>query len=251
MVPQPADSCTMFQLIAKALNFWRRADSMEEGCKQKGDTKLKTVHGIVTRLYSEYGLINEWIYFRCDIVTGNVLLKVGQKVIAVVEEDKASRGLKAVKVYAFCDNCHGNGSSYSHARVLVGYVTSIMEGAGYINHATYFTLDVVCKGFKPYQGDWIEAKVSIHPSTHSSNAISVKPLIHKHVHKVCITTLCGRYGVIDNSIFFTLDSLKLPYGYLPQKFDVINAVVVTQSWSTEAIKVSITCIQQQLRRLKK
>ncbi|XP_077003034.1 cancer/testis antigen 55-like [Tamandua tetradactyla] len=90
----------MFRLIARALDFWRRVDSTEEDCKQQerlleGDTKLKTVHGIVTRFCSEYDLINESIYFSSDAVTGNVLLKVGQKVIALVEGDKASHGLKA------------------------------------------------------------------------------------------------------------------------------------------------------------
>ncbi|EPY74179.1 hypothetical protein CB1_002232001 [Camelus ferus] len=64
----------------------------------EGDTKLKTVQGVVTKFCSDYGLIDELIYFSSDVVTGNVLLKVGQKVTAVVEEDKTSHGLKVIKV---------------------------------------------------------------------------------------------------------------------------------------------------------
>ena len=63
-----------------------------------GHTKSKTVQGVVTKFCSNYGLIDELIYFSSDVVTGNVLLKVGQKVTAVVEENETSHGLKAIKV---------------------------------------------------------------------------------------------------------------------------------------------------------
>ena len=32
--------------------------------------------------------------------------------------------------------------------------------------------------------------------------------------------------MIDDTIFFTLDSLKLPDGYIPQVSDIVDAVVV-------------------------
>ncbi|XP_049728994.1 cancer/testis antigen 55 [Elephas maximus indicus] len=196
------------------------------------DTKLKTVQGVVTRFCDDYGLINELIYFTNEVVTGNVLLKVGQKVTALVEEDETSQGLKAIKVDAVSDNCDDDGSSDSGPRVLFGCVTSVLEGDGFVNHTTYFSLDVVCKGFEPYEGDWIEAEFSIQPDTWSRKAISVKPLRHKHVYEVRITSLCGRNGVIDDNIFFTLDSLKLPDGYVPQVSDIVNAVVVAHAHST-------------------
>lgn len=63
-----------------------------------GDTKLKTVQGVVTKFCSDYGFIDHLIYFRSDVVTGGVIPKVGQKVIAIVEEDKISHELKAIKV---------------------------------------------------------------------------------------------------------------------------------------------------------
>lgn len=55
-------------------------------------------------------------------------------------------------------------------------------------------------------------------------------LLHKHFHylysQACITSLSGRSGVIDDSIFFTLDSLKLPDGYIPQLSDIVGVVAV-------------------------
>uniref|UniRef100_A0A8C0TK14 S1-like RNA binding domain-containing protein n=1 Tax=Canis lupus familiaris TaxID=9615 RepID=A0A8C0TK14_CANLF len=65
--------------------------------RREGDTRLKTVQGVVTQFCSDYGLIDELIYFTSDVITGNVFLKVGQEVTAIVEEDKAY-GLKAIKV---------------------------------------------------------------------------------------------------------------------------------------------------------
>ena len=51
-----------------------------------------------------------------------------------------------LQVVALCDSCHGNGMSNSYARVSFASVTSAEEGADYIDHTTYFSLDVVCKG---------------------------------------------------------------------------------------------------------
>lgn len=56
------------------------------------------MQGVVTRYCSDYGMIDDLIYFSNDVVTSRVLLSVGQEVIAVVEEDKVSSGLKAVRV---------------------------------------------------------------------------------------------------------------------------------------------------------
>lgn len=49
--------------------------------------------------------------------------------------------------------------------------------------------------------------------------------------QVCISSLCGRNGVIDDCVFFTLDSLKLPEGYVPRRYDVVSTVVVESSQS--------------------
>ncbi|XP_030892527.1 cancer/testis antigen 55 isoform X1 [Leptonychotes weddellii] len=221
----------MLRFISRALAFFRRrVDSSEAEREQhmrllEGGTGLKTVQGVVTKICSDYGLIDELIYFSSDVVTGDVSLKVGQEVSAIVGEDK-TYGLKAIKVDALCDSCHRNRPSDSYARVSFGSISSVVEGANYIDHTTYFSLDVICKGFEPYQGDRVEVEFCTQSDTLSRKALSVKPLRHKHVHEVFITSLHGRNGVIDDSIFFTLESLKLPDGYTPRISDVVNAVVV-------------------------
>uniref|UniRef100_A0A8C9A6V4 RNA helicase n=1 Tax=Prolemur simus TaxID=1328070 RepID=A0A8C9A6V4_PROSS len=234
----------MLRLAAKlAAFFWRKADTLEEEAGRpelelaEGDTKLKTIQGVVTRYCSDYGMIDDLIYFSNEAVTNKVLLNVGQEVIAVVEENKVSNGLKAIRVEAVCDKWednrknHDGGLSDSSPRMLIGCVTSLMESAGYINQTTYFSLESVCEGFQPCKGDWVEAAYWIRPGTWSSEAMFVKPLRHKRVDKVCISSLCGRNGVMEDSIFFSLDSLKLPDGYIPRRGDVVNAVVVESSQS--------------------
>ncbi|OWK03837.1 hypothetical protein Celaphus_00013635 [Cervus elaphus hippelaphus] len=221
----------MLRLAAKVVSFfWRKADCPEEEAGPlgpelvEGDTRLKTVQGVVTRYCSDYGMIDDLIYFSNEAVTSKVLLNVGQEVIAVVEENKVSNGLKAIR-------SHGGGLSDPSPRVLIGCVTSLMDRAGYISQTTYFSLESVCEGFQPCKGDWVEAEYWIRPGTWSSEAISVKPLRYKRVDRVCVSSLCGRNGVIDDCIFFTLDSLKLPEGYMPRRHDVVSAVVVESSQS--------------------
>ncbi|XP_076709511.2 RNA helicase Mov10l1 isoform X3 [Callospermophilus lateralis] len=234
----------MLRLAAKLVAFfWRREDVPEEEPGQpepelaEGDTRLKTVQGVVTRYCSDYGMIDDLIYFSNEAVTSKVLLNVGQEVIAVVEENKVSNGLKAIRVEAVSDKweddskSYGRGLSDSSPRVLIGCVTSLMEGTGYISQTTYFSLESVCEGFQPCKGDWVEAEYWIRPGTWSSEAISVKPLRYKRMDKVCVSSLCGRNGVLEDSIFFSLDSLKLPEGYTPRRHDVVNAVVVESSQS--------------------
>lgn len=63
-----------------------------------GDSDLRTIQGVVTTFCTNYGWIDGSIYFSTDVVTGNVPLRAGQKVTALVEEDKASHVLKAIKV---------------------------------------------------------------------------------------------------------------------------------------------------------
>ncbi|XP_012510918.1 PREDICTED: cancer/testis antigen 55 [Propithecus coquereli] len=174
-----------------------------------GDTKLKN-----------YGLINELIYFSSDVVGANVPLKGGQKVTAVVKEDKTSHGLKATK-----------------RRLLESYAQQATED----HSGSYHMADT---GFVPFEGDWLEVEYFIQPGT--SNIMgSVKPMYCKHSEEVCITNLCGRHEMIDDTIFFTLDSLKLPDGYIPQRYDVVNVVMV-ESMQPCCIwrAVSITLVQR-------
>ncbi|XP_075598809.1 RNA helicase Mov10l1 [Balearica regulorum gibbericeps] len=229
----------MFGLFSKVLSyFWRRAGD-EEGEDERwaasGDKGLKTVQGVVTRLCHDYGMIDDMIIFTKDAVTKYILLTVGQEVTAVIEEDKTSGGLKAIRVDAV-QNTWGDSNptcdaSELNMKTLIGNVTSLCKDGGYINQNTFFSMEDICEGFKPYEGDWVQAKYFINPTTWNSEAVAVEPLRYKQVNKVRISSICGRSGTVDESIFFTLDSLRLPDGYSPCRHDLVNTVVVESNQS--------------------
>ncbi|XP_042700173.2 RNA helicase Mov10l1 isoform X7 [Chrysemys picta bellii] len=230
----------MLQLLSRALAyFWRRADGEGLGEKRPAatdDKELKTVQGVVTRFCHDYGMIDDLICFTSDAVMSGVPLNVGQKVIAIVEEDKTSNGLKAIRVEAVSDKWENYSSptydsSELKTKMLTGNITSLTEDGGYINRTTSFSMDRVCEGFEPCKGDWVQAEYFINPTTWSSEAVSVKPLRYKRVDKVRISSVCGRIGVVDDSIFFILDSLRLPDGYSPRRHDLVNVVVVESNQS--------------------
>ncbi|XP_061496210.1 RNA helicase Mov10l1 isoform X2 [Rhineura floridana] len=229
----------MFQLLSKGLSFfWRRADSEIVGDKPRAGRdgrEIKTVHGVVTRFCLDYGMIDDSICFTSDTVMSNAPLQVGQKVIALVEEDETSNGLKAIRVENFSDKWEeGSICPYEvdlDTRTLIGSITSLTAAGGYINRTTSFSMKEVGEGFDPYKGDWVQAEYVINPTTWTSEAISVKPLRYKRIDKVRISSVCGRIGVVDDSIFFTLDCLRLPDGYLPHRHDLVNVVIVESSQS--------------------
>ncbi|KFZ54918.1 Putative helicase Mov10l1, partial [Podiceps cristatus] len=230
----------MLSLLSKVLSyFWRRAGD-EEGEDARwvasGDKKLKTVQGVVTRFCYDYGMIDDLIIFTKDAVTKNMLLTVGQEVTATVEEDKTSGGLKAIRVRDAIQKTWGDSSptcdaSELNMKILIGNITSLCKDGGYINQNTFFAMEDVCEDFEPCEGDWVQAKYFINPTTWSSEAVAVKPLRYKRVDKVRISSICGRSGTIDESIFFTLDSLRLPDGYSPCRHDLVNTIVVESSQS--------------------
>ncbi|NXJ47348.1 M10L1 helicase, partial [Spizaetus tyrannus] len=200
-----------------------------------GDKELKTVQGVVTRFCHDYGMIDDMIIFTKDAVTKNMPLTVGQEVTATVEEDKTSGGLKAIRVDA-AQNTWGESNptcdaSELNMKILIGNITSLSKDGGYINQNTFFAMEGVCEGFKPCEGDWVQAKYFINPTTWNSEAVAVKPLRYKQIDKVRISSICGRSGTVDDSIFFTLDSLRLPDGYSPCKHDLVNTIVVESNQS--------------------
>ncbi|XP_010073889.1 PREDICTED: cancer/testis antigen 55, partial [Pterocles gutturalis] len=229
----------MVSLFAKVLSyFWRRAGD-EEGEDERGaasgDKELKTVQGVVTRFCYDYGMIDDMIIFTKDAITKNMLLTIGQEVTATVEEDKTSGSLKAIRVDAI-QNTWGDSSttcddSEPNMKLLIGNITSLCKDGGYINGNTFFAMENVCEGFEPCEGDWVQAKYFINPITWHSEAVGVKPLRYKQVDKVRISSICGRNGTVDESIFFTLDSLRLPDGYSPCRHDLVNTIVVESSQS--------------------
>ncbi|XP_065394004.1 cancer/testis antigen 55-like isoform X2 [Macaca fascicularis] len=133
----------------------QQQDPQEQGPQQQGpqqqgllegDTELTTVQGVVTSFCDDYGMIDESIYFSSDVVTGDVPLKIGQKVNVVVEEDKPLYGLRAIKVDVVPHPLNGNGPSDSKLRVLNGCVASISEDTIYISNIIYFPMDIFSEG---------------------------------------------------------------------------------------------------------
>ncbi|XP_043569668.1 RNA helicase Mov10l1 isoform X2 [Chiloscyllium plagiosum] len=114
---------------------------------------------------------------------------------------------------------------------LMGNVTSCTKDGGYINETIYFSMADVCEGFQPYKGDWVQAQYSIEPTTWKSQAHCLKPLRYKRVDKVPITQILHRGGVVDDIIFFTLDSLRMPQLYVPKKDDLVNVVIIESNQS--------------------
>ncbi|XP_065521266.1 RNA helicase Mov10l1 isoform X4 [Lathamus discolor] len=226
----------MLGLLSRALAYlWRRAgdEGGEERCAASGGKELTTVRGVVTRFCYDYGMIDDMIIFTKDAVKTVVPLTIGQEVTATVEKDETSGGLKAIRVDAG-QNTWGDSSddaSEQNMKTLVGNITSVSKNGGYINYNTFFAMEDVCEGFKPYEGDCVQAKYFINPTTWNSEAVAVKPLRYKQVNKARITSFCGRSGAVNESIFFTLDSLRLPDGYSPCKHDLVNAVVVESNQS--------------------
>ncbi|RMC10244.1 hypothetical protein DUI87_13046 [Hirundo rustica rustica] len=184
----------MLSLLSKALSyFWRRTDDeMRDGRPLVGisgwlwacgDKELKRVQGVVTRLCHDYGMIDDMIVFTKDVVTKNMLLAVGQEVIATVEEDKTSGGLKAVRVDTIQntqDSSPDCDASELNKKTLIGSITFLSVDGGYINQNTYFAMQDVWEDFKPYEGDWVQAKYYINSTTWKSEAVAVRPLRQSH-----------------------------------------------------------------------
>nr|XP_012803238.2 cancer/testis antigen 55-like [Jaculus jaculus] len=207
--------------------FQRRQESSEDQAQQLGgSSKLKSIQGTITSFYNDYGWINESIFFNSAVVMDDVPLTVGQKVTALVEEDEASHTLKAINVKAGSHSFDFNDSPDLETRVITRCVTAVTQDAVYISRETGFSLRLVTKGFMPYTGDLIHVEYSIHPRTSNVSVHAVSAVNSKNMNEVCITSMDGRIGVVEDSVFFTLDSLILPSGYVPQEHDMVNVVAV-------------------------
>lgn len=62
------------------------------------NSQFKSIRGTVTAISTDFGWINESIFFNTDVVCGHVSVNVGANVIALVEEVEGTHALKAIKV---------------------------------------------------------------------------------------------------------------------------------------------------------
>nr|XP_044995889.1 cancer/testis antigen 55-like [Jaculus jaculus] len=256
----------MLKFLRQNLPFWRRVNS-EEGQQRRLKVQSsfwisscgiviqnfysadilnsQTMIGDVTSFSVDHGWIDDYIFFSTDVVTGNEPLKLGQRVKAVVEEDKTSHRLKATKVDALADNFDDTRLSGRRIKILIGCVTRVKKNIIYIDKNNYFPLQTVSEDFVPYAGDWIEVGYSMQPGKSKISVHLAKPMKCKVVNEVLITSLEGRHGMIDYTIFFTLDSLKLPSGYVPRLYDTVDIVMVESSQLCSVWRaISMTPVQR-------
>ncbi|XP_051034569.1 cancer/testis antigen 55-like [Phodopus roborovskii] len=190
------------------------------------NSKLKSVQGIVTHLCTDYGWINESIFFNTDVVCGNIPVNIGTNVIALVEETKTTHTLKAAKVKAMTNLLGDTEESVLDRELCIRCVTSVTQDNIYISRETFFPVKLFSGEFKPLKGDLLLIEYSLKPGSSDMKIHSVSPLSSQNIKEVCVTSLDGRTGVVETSIFFTLDSLQKPKGYIPELYDIVNVVAV-------------------------
>ncbi|XP_076417857.1 cancer/testis antigen 55-like [Peromyscus maniculatus bairdii] len=227
----------MQRILRRILNFFWRSTESEENLQIQdnplGDSphdqdisKLKTVRGIVTTLCTDCGCINESIFFNPDMVCGNVPVNVGMNVIALVEEDETTHALKTIKVKAVSDPIYGIEPSEFDKRLCIKCVTYTTGDNIYISEETFFPMQLLSGGFLPFKGDLLLVEYSLKPGTPNITINAVSFLNSQNMDEVCVTSIDGRTGIVDDIIFFTEDSLQKPTDYTPGLYDIVNVVAV-------------------------
>ncbi|XP_055011707.1 RNA helicase Mov10l1 [Boleophthalmus pectinirostris] len=218
--------------------LWRSAEG--DGDIFSGATDMKEIRhlreSVVTQLCLDYGMIDDTIYFTNAEVLGGIRLKQGDVVNCMAARYGSQGGWKALRVEKFADAWEDGGKSSLEAdtmqlRPLIGTVTSYDGERGYINQNTYFSRHSLWEGYEPMKGDWVQAKYVINPSQWTTQAQSVAPLRYKRLDKVQVTSVYANDGVVENTIFFSLDSLLLPANYQPTPGDFVNLVMVESTQS--------------------
>ncbi|CAO2622044.1 Cancer/testis antigen 55, partial [Lemmus lemmus] len=213
--------------------------------------KLKSVRGIVTHLCSNHGWINKSIFFDIDVVSDNMPVHIGERVIALVEENETTHVLKAIKVKAMSDPIYGIEPSEFDKRFCIKCVTYVTRDNIYISKEMFFPMQLLSGGFRPFKGDLLLVEYSLKPGTSNITIHTVSLLNSQNMDEVCVTSIDGRTGVIDDIIFFTLDSLQKPNDYTPGLYDIVNVVAVDSiqphcSWRAVSMVPVELCIDQAL-----
>ncbi|TNN76027.1 RNA helicase Mov10l1 [Liparis tanakae] len=220
--------------------LWRPVEVEEGEGRYSGNPGVKEIRhlrgSVVTQLCLDYGMIDGAVYFTGGEVLGGMPLKEGDLVNCIAVQDGAQGGWKALRVEKSADAWEDGGKSSieddnMQLRPLIGTVTSFDGDGGYINQTTYFLRCSLWEGYEPMKGDWVQAKYCINPTKWTTQAHSVVPLRYRRLDKVHVTSLYGKKGVVDDSVFFSLDSLLLPAHYHPLPGHLVNLVMVESSQS--------------------
>nr|XP_034341902.1 cancer/testis antigen 55-like [Arvicanthis niloticus] len=190
------------------------------------NSKFKSIQGVVTSLCNDYGWINETIFFNMNLISDNMPLNIGTNVLALVEENPRNHIFKAIKVKAMNNLPEGSEPSKLGRRLCIKCVTSVTEDNIYISKDMFFPLCMFSGGFRPFNGDLLLVEYSMNPGTSNMNIHSASPLNSQNMEEVCVTSIDGRNGMVESTIFFTLDSLHIPSGYIPGLYDIVDIVAV-------------------------
>ncbi|XP_071350088.1 RNA helicase Mov10l1 isoform X2 [Trachinotus anak] len=228
--------CVLSKLVSP---LWRTVEVDGENLFSgtPGMEDIRHLRGsVVTQLCLDYGMIDDAVYFTSGEILGGVRLKEGDLVNCMAVRDGVQGGWRALRVEKSADAWEDGGRSSLEAdsmqlRPLIGTVTSFDGDGGYINQTTYFPRCSLWEGYEPMKGDWVQAKYFINPTQWTTQAHSVAPLRYCRRDQVCVTSVYGNSGVVEDSVFFSLDSLLLPAHYQPLPGHLVNLVMVESSQS--------------------
>ncbi|TRY65020.1 hypothetical protein DNTS_033521 [Danionella cerebrum] len=234
--PETASMVSLGLRIASWLlrPLWRRALE-DEDPSLTGVCELRRVcAGVVTHLGQDHGLIDHSVHFSFAVVLGGALLRLGDSVqaLAVRDGDHGQwRALRVERLKDSWDSGQQDSAGQDKPRSLIGTVTSCDQEGGYINQNTYFPRQALCEGFQPVKGDWVLAHYVVSSEDWSCRVQQVSPLRYKRMDNVCVSFCKGDSGVLEDSVFFSLDSVLLPPGFRPTRGDQVNAVILESSQS--------------------
>ncbi|XP_034341894.1 cancer/testis antigen 55-like [Arvicanthis niloticus] len=194
-------------------------------------SSVETDEDMGLKVYNKYyqqfmDLFKQWDLDkqRCEKQRDNLI--VGTNVLAIVEENPRNHIFKAIKVKAMNNLPEGSEPSKLGRRLCIKCVTSVTEDNIYISKDTFFPLCMFSGGFRPFNGDLLLVEYSMNPGTSNMNIHSASPLNSQNMEEVCVTCNDGRNGVVEATMFFTLDSLHTLPGYTPGLYDIVNTTVV-------------------------
>ncbi|XP_059107535.1 cancer/testis antigen 55-like [Peromyscus eremicus] len=196
--------------------------------EKKREANTKIVKGTVTSCGDNYGWIENCVFFSIDAMIGPSRLRVGDKVVAFVEEHPLSYDLRAIEVCVLIEDDRPR-EAYSKIRELSVCVSKVRKDNICLADEYYFYLDSISKailGFMPYEGDWLDIEYSLERRSSKITIHSLKATKCRHLQEVCVTSIHEQQGVLNHTIFFTFHSLKCPVGYTPLVGHVVNVVVV-------------------------
>ncbi|KAK0142880.1 RNA helicase Mov10l1 [Merluccius polli] len=229
---------TVHRVLAKLVSpLWRTVDpNQQEVSSGAGSEEVRHLRcSVVTQITLDYGMIDDVVYFTGAQVLGGVLLRVGDTVNGLAVRDGAHGGWKALRVEKSLENWEGEGGDTEadnmRLRPLIGTVTSFSGDSGLINQTTFFPRQSLWEGYEPMKGDWVQAQYFINPSQWASQAHSVAPLRYRRLDKARVSSVYGKSGVVDDTVFFTMDSLLLPSHYKPSPGDIVNLVMIESTQS--------------------